>query len=243
MKDAHFYVWCAATLTNEQIIAELGWTREAIRQITGVSPNTMRPPYGDIDDRVRAICQAMGLTPIMWTRAPDGDEFDTEDWHIPSGESVIQVVEKFDTILESASTLDSGFIVLAHDLYQQTVDLAVGYILPDALARRDPQFSLMSIVQCLHKPLEDAYVETNNNQTNPFSLNAQPLNGPGLATGTTTPASQTGPTGASSTGAPGASSKTAATSATTSHSGIGHGAGVFAGGFMLVLGVAAVSLL
>ena len=32
------------TLTNEQIIAELGWTREAIRQITGVSPNTMRPP-------------------------------------------------------------------------------------------------------------------------------------------------------------------------------------------------------
>ena len=32
------------TLTNEQIIAELGWTREAIRQIAGVSPNTMRPP-------------------------------------------------------------------------------------------------------------------------------------------------------------------------------------------------------
>ena len=53
------------TQTNEQIVAELGWTREAIRQITGVSPTCMRPPYGDIDDRVRYIAGAMSLTPIM----------------------------------------------------------------------------------------------------------------------------------------------------------------------------------
>jgi hypothetical protein len=26
----------------------------------------MRPPYGDIDDRVRAVCMAMGITPIIW---------------------------------------------------------------------------------------------------------------------------------------------------------------------------------
>lgn len=36
------------TLTNEQIVAELGFTREAIRQVLGVSPTTMRPPQGDI---------------------------------------------------------------------------------------------------------------------------------------------------------------------------------------------------
>lgn len=53
------------TLTNEQIVAELGWTMKAIKDVTGVTPNTMRPPYGDIDDRVRAICTAMGLTPIV----------------------------------------------------------------------------------------------------------------------------------------------------------------------------------
>jgi hypothetical protein len=27
----------------------------------------MRTPYGDIDDRVRAIAMAMDLTPIIWT--------------------------------------------------------------------------------------------------------------------------------------------------------------------------------
>ena len=36
------------SLTNEQIVAELGWTREAIKTVLGVTPTTMRPPYGDI---------------------------------------------------------------------------------------------------------------------------------------------------------------------------------------------------
>lgn len=37
------------TVSNEQIIAELGWTRKAIKDITGVTPLYMRPPYGDIE--------------------------------------------------------------------------------------------------------------------------------------------------------------------------------------------------
>jgi peptidoglycan/xylan/chitin deacetylase (PgdA/CDA1 family) len=54
-------------LTNEQIVAELGWTKKVIHDVTGVTPNTFRPPYGDIDDRVRAIAAQMGLTPIIWS--------------------------------------------------------------------------------------------------------------------------------------------------------------------------------
>jgi peptidoglycan/xylan/chitin deacetylase (PgdA/CDA1 family) len=37
------------TLTNEQIIAELGWSRQAIKDVLGVTPNMMRPPFGDIE--------------------------------------------------------------------------------------------------------------------------------------------------------------------------------------------------
>ena len=64
-------------LTNEQVVAELGWTRKAIQSVLGVTPVTMRPPYGDIDDRVRAISLAMGMVPIIWTRGPDNNQFDT----------------------------------------------------------------------------------------------------------------------------------------------------------------------
>jgi peptidoglycan/xylan/chitin deacetylase (PgdA/CDA1 family) len=65
------------SLTTEQVVAELGWTRKAIKAVLGVTPTTMRPPFGDIDDRVRAISLAMGLVPILWTRTPTAGQFDT----------------------------------------------------------------------------------------------------------------------------------------------------------------------
>ena len=72
------------TLTNEQIVAELGWTKKVIKDVTGVTPNTFRPPYGDIDDRVRAVAAQMGLTPIIWTSITTGGQtvnFDTVRLH------------------------------------------------------------------------------------------------------------------------------------------------------------------
>ena len=46
--------------------------------------------------------------------------------------------------------LDTGFIVLEHDLYQQTVDLAIGYVLPMAIS--SGKFKLMSIINCMGVP-------------------------------------------------------------------------------------------
>lgn len=46
--------------------------------------------------------------------------------------------------------LTSGFIVLEHDLYQQTVDLAVGYFLPQAI--NSGNYTLKSIIGCLGLP-------------------------------------------------------------------------------------------
>lgn len=65
------------TLTNEEAIAELGWTKKVIHDVLGVTPQYWRPPYGDIDDRIRAISRAMNLTPIMWTRISATSTFDT----------------------------------------------------------------------------------------------------------------------------------------------------------------------
>ena len=36
------------SLSNAQIVAELGWTRKAIKAVIGVTPVLMRPPRGDI---------------------------------------------------------------------------------------------------------------------------------------------------------------------------------------------------
>ena len=151
-------------LTNEQIVAELGWTMKVIKETIGVTPRTFRPPYGDIDDRVRAIAAKMGLTPIIWTTA-NGVIFDTDDWNIPGGRANgVSSLARFETILDTAEQLDTGFIVLQHDLYQSTVDLAVGYVLPMALNESSP-YTLKSLSQCLGWDESEAYIETSSNDT------------------------------------------------------------------------------
>lgn len=104
------------TLTNEEIVAELGWTRKLIKDITGVTTLTFRPPRaffcltrreikqltpscafdcplpteGDIDNRVRAIASQMNLQAVMWTGVDDGNNnellFDTQDFNVAAGQ-------------------------------------------------------------------------------------------------------------------------------------------------------------
>jgi peptidoglycan/xylan/chitin deacetylase (PgdA/CDA1 family) len=165
------------TLTNEQIVAELGFTREAIKQVLGVTPTTMRPPQGDIDDRVRAISLAMGLVPIMWTSTPTAGKFDTNDWQVAAGlVTGEQSYQTFQSILGNASLLDTGFIVLQHDIHYSAVQLATGYTL-DAALKHDPKFTLQPIGQCSGYPTADLYVETTTNATFPSNATKDSVNG------------------------------------------------------------------
>ncbi|KAJ7102287.1 hypothetical protein B0H15DRAFT_813999 [Mycena belliarum] len=170
------------TLTNAQIIGELGWSKKVIKDVLGVTPSHFRPPFGDIDNRVRAIAKAMGLTPVMWTRISPMATFDTDDFDLHSGASTAsKVLQNWNFIEANATTFDTGFILLEHDLFQQSVDIATGYILPDALAHQ-PAFKIEPVISCMNKPLTDAYIETNDNKTNPPAQSAS--GGPGSAQAT-----------------------------------------------------------
>ncbi|KAG7439769.1 glycoside hydrolase/deacetylase [Guyanagaster necrorhizus] len=174
------------TLTNEQIVAELGWTRKAIKEVIGVTPTTMRPPYGDIDDRVRAISLAMGLIPIIWTTAGTLGSFDTFDWEVAAGTKTgPECVQEFDNILGNASDIDTGIIVLEHDLYEVTVDLAIGYNLETA-QNYNPAFTLKPIGECYGIPTTDLYRESNTNTSFPYTNTTTDVNGDGTADNTTT---------------------------------------------------------
>jgi peptidoglycan/xylan/chitin deacetylase (PgdA/CDA1 family) len=187
------------TLTNEQIVAELGWTRKAIKDVTGVTPILFRPPYGDIDDRVRAVAKAMNLVPALWTSIPDdnGDgnveQWDSNDWRVHGGQvPAVQNQRTFEAVLEKSQNLPSGFIVLQHDIYAETVDIAIGATLPYALAH-NPPFKLQPVQVCQGDPIGNAYVETtaenlpkssssNSTQTGTSTANnANSTNKPGSA--------------------------------------------------------------
>ena len=152
-------------MTNEQIVAELRWSRKAIKDVTGVTPLLFRPPYGDIDDRVRAVAKAMNLTPVMWTSIPDAtldgvnDQCDSNDWRVHAGNvKAVENQKSFYTVLDKARTLTTGIIVLQHDVYVETVDLAIVATIPDNLAK----FNMQSVQVCQGEPIGNAYAETTN---------------------------------------------------------------------------------
>ncbi|GAA6064774.1 hypothetical protein JCM10212_006323 [Sporobolomyces blumeae] len=72
---SHSYM---TTMSDEQLLGELGWTAQLIFDYSGLAPAYWRPPYGDVDNRVRAIAQEVfGLTTVIWN-------IDSDDWCLNS---------------------------------------------------------------------------------------------------------------------------------------------------------------
>jgi len=155
------HTWSHSTplteLTNEQVVAELGWARKAVKDVLGVSPRYMRPPFGDIDARVRALSLGLGMIPVMWTHAASGEVWDTKDFNIHTGTPVTEVLSDWQKVVDTAPTLKSGVVVLQHDMWPETVQVATGYIQPSALKQG---FKMQPVISCLGQPLGNSYLET-----------------------------------------------------------------------------------
>ncbi|KAG9079025.1 hypothetical protein FRC06_007994 [Ceratobasidium sp. 370] len=107
------------TLTNEMVVAELGWTMQIIHDSTGGRlPRFWRPPYGDSDNRVRAIArEVFGLTTVIWNQ-------DTNDWAITEGTQTVAGATK---VLQKAYTgpKSPGLCILEHELSTQSVGVFI----------------------------------------------------------------------------------------------------------------------
>ncbi|KAI6034139.1 carbohydrate esterase family 4 protein [Pisolithus microcarpus] len=105
------------TKTNEEVLAELGWTMQLIHNSTGGRvPKYWRPPYGDSDMRVRAIAkEVLGLTTVIWNQ-------DTNDWSL-SDPVPITSLDKIATQMHTwlTGSKKPGLIILEHELSNQSV--------------------------------------------------------------------------------------------------------------------------
>ena len=92
---------------------EIAGTSEAILRATGRRPANMRPPYGAVNDRVRAaILRNHGLDVILWS-------VDPLDWKRPGADVVRQ------RLVDGAKP---GGILLAHDIHPGTIEAVPGVI-------------------------------------------------------------------------------------------------------------------
>ncbi|KAJ3130388.1 chitin deacetylase [Nowakowskiella sp. JEL0407] len=97
------------SLTNEQIVAEIKYTEAIVYKTIGKRMAYLRPPYGDYDDRVRAIANALGYRIAIW----DQDSNDTS-----GAPTTLDVIKSW-------FNLKTGFVSLEHDITAGTTQFAV----------------------------------------------------------------------------------------------------------------------
>ncbi|CEJ03018.1 hypothetical protein RMCBS344292_17009 [Rhizopus microsporus] len=79
----------------------------------------MRPPRGDIDDRIRYIVHQLGYVPAMWS-------VDSQDWRITAGGQTEQgLLANVTEWAKQLPTMKQGGNSLMHDLNNVTVGAAI----------------------------------------------------------------------------------------------------------------------
>ncbi|KAG0230719.1 chitin deacetylase [Actinomortierella wolfii] len=100
------------TLNNTGIAYQMSTLDNQIKNIIGVRPLFMRPPYGNADERVVSYLTSLGYYVTNWN-------IDSNDWRY--GNDIEKAFSEYTTILSSATAKSRGYIALHHDTYQSTV--------------------------------------------------------------------------------------------------------------------------
>jgi len=131
-------------LTSEQAFAELYFSKKIIKDILGITVQCWRPPFGDVDDRIRFIAASLGLSTILWDN-------DVNDFRIATlGQAAVNA--NYQNILDAATRgnfSSHGTIVLSHELnggtmntsatYLPKIQQAFKYVVPVAVCQNNSQ--------------------------------------------------------------------------------------------------------
>mgnify|MGYP002673769396 FL=1 len=113
-------------MKKKQIRRELKRAFRVIKKISGENPTMRRPPYGNVNDKMR---QTIRIPMIYWN-------VDTEDW----------ASRNKDKILSRCKSIKDGDIVLMHDLYPSTA-AAVEKLVPKL---RKKGFQLVTVEELFY---------------------------------------------------------------------------------------------
>jgi hypothetical protein len=98
------------------------------------------------------------------------------DFELHSTATPDEVLSNWTKVINTASTLDTGFIVLEHDIWEQSVEIATGYILPDAVAKG---LTIKPVTMCIDGSMANAYVELKSTVTTSNSTSGSSASGLG----------------------------------------------------------------
>ena len=101
-----------ASLSRDEVQAEVRQCSERIAAITGTEPTLFRCPYGEYNDEVIRAIRDLGVTPVQW-------DVDSLDWKGISAEEIARRV---------LTKVQPGSIVLFHNAAEHTPEALPGII-------------------------------------------------------------------------------------------------------------------
>ena len=103
------------TLSPEDMTAAIAGTDELLLSLTGHGATVVRPPYGAVNDSVKAT---IGTPMILWS-------IDTEDWKSQDPQKIVDL---------ALSQIQDGSIILMHDIFSTSVD-AAEILIPELISQ------------------------------------------------------------------------------------------------------------
>lgn len=129
-----------SSLDGNGIKEEVQNTNSAIQAIAGQSATVLRPPYGAVNDTVKANA---GMPMILWS-------VDTLDWKTRNAQKTI------DHVLQNVK---DGDIVLMHDIHSETVD-AAKKLVPELIKEGYQLVTVSELAQARGTTMENGRVYT-----------------------------------------------------------------------------------
>ncbi|CBQ68052.1 related to CDA2-sporulation-specific chitin deacetylase [Sporisorium reilianum SRZ2] len=241
------------TLTNQQLVAELGWTMQIIADKSGgYIPKFWRPPQGDIDNRVRAIAEEIfGLTNVLWNH-------DTNDWCLndQGGSACPNEVPGKDYASVAAAAQagiqgpkNNGLIMLEHELTHASIGVFKSYYPSlDGLGWNKSNVADMFSMPWYKNAWDDSLPPQNGTVLQTFDLGADPsttsstTSASAVSSSTSAASTASSTTTASGSGTQTSSHATTAPTRSVKQGLASGGAAVFAPASLGVAGLASVAV-
>jgi peptidoglycan/xylan/chitin deacetylase (PgdA/CDA1 family) len=132
-------------LSIEDMWNELVSLDNAIRNIIGVRPVYVRPPYGAVNDQVLTALGSWGYR-AAWIN------LDLEDWkYLDQPDSSIALLN---SALDNTTPSTSSFIGLLHDVHRETVEQMVERVIQSIQSRG---YRLVTFGECNGQPARNWY--------------------------------------------------------------------------------------
>ncbi|ORX89710.1 glycoside hydrolase/deacetylase [Basidiobolus meristosporus CBS 931.73] len=146
-------------MTADQIRQQMTSAETAIKGVTGVSPNYMRPPFGNCNANCQKVMEEMKYHIISWN-------VDSNDWqYVTTPHLHDTLVANVKAKVDIANVATDSFISLQHDIHQFSVNRTLQVI----QAIRAKGFKIVTVAECLNHKYPMYKEEKDNSGPNSVS--------------------------------------------------------------------------